>query len=115
MEEQATADTEHVDEPKANRRSRLAASTRALRVWNFKVFFVGETISSVGSWTQMVAQNWFILQITGSGKALGFTVALQMLPILLLGAWSGALADHVDNRRVLLVTTTAGAVQAIAL
>ena len=116
MDEHVTEDRQRGDElATSNRTSRFAASTRALRVRNFRIFFIGESISSIGSWTQMVAQNWFVLQLTGSGEALGFTVALQMLPILLFGAWTGALADHVDNRRVLLVTTTAGATQAIAL
>ena len=93
----------------------FAASTRALRVRNFRVFFIGELISSVGSWSQMVAQNWFVLELTGSGEALGITVALQMLPILLFSAWAGALVDRVDNRRVIAIASCVGAAQAIAL
>ena len=63
----------------------------------------------------MLAQGWLVLELTGSGRALGVTLALQTLPILVLGAWGGVLADRVDNRRLLAVTALLGMAQAIAL
>jgi len=53
---------------------------------------------------QRVAQSWLVLHLTGSGVALGFVSALQFLPMLVLGAWGGLLADRTDKRRVLMVT-----------
>lgn len=57
-----------------------------------------------GTWLQTVAQAWLVLQLTPSGSALGITVALQALPVLLLGPWAGALADRSDKRKLLLGT-----------
>jgi MFS family permease len=57
-----------------------------------------------GTWLQTVAQAWLVLQLTPSGTALGITVALQALPVLLLGPWAGALADRSDKRKLLLGT-----------
>jgi MFS family permease len=68
-----------------------------------------------GTWLQTVAQAWLVLQLTPSGSALGITVALQALPVLLLGPLAGALADRSDKRRLLLGTQAGQAVLALAL
>jgi len=64
---------------------------------------------------QAVAAPWLVLQLTGSGLALGLDTSLQFLPILLFGAWGGLIADRFDNRRVQLATQIAFAVPAFAL
>ena len=64
---------------------------------------------------QAVAQSWLVLQLTGSGVDLGITVGLQFGPVLVLGAWAGALADRVDKRRLLMATQTAAALFALVL
>jgi len=56
-----------------------------------------------------------VLQITGSGVALGVTVALQFTPVLLVGAWGGLVADRVDKRRLLVGTQAAAGVLALLL
>ena len=56
-----------------------------------------------------------MLNLTGSGVALGIDTALQFLPILLIGAWGGVIADRFDNRRVLILCQIAFAVPAFAL
>jgi MFS family permease len=99
----------------SRRRAAVERSTRALRIRNFRIFFVGEVVSTVGSWMQMLAQAWLVLEITNSGGALGITLALQTLPVLVLGAWGGVIADRVDNRRLLVTTALAGTVQSIAV
>jgi MFS family permease len=58
---------------------------------------------------------WLILSLTGSGVALGLTAALQFVPILLLGAWGGLLADRFPKRRLLIATQAAMALPALAL
>src|ERR1051326_8854156 len=69
-----------------------------------------------GSWMQMVAQGWLVLRLShNSGSALGFVTALQFLPVLLIGAWGGVLADRFDKRRLLAITQTTAAVLAGAL
>ncbi len=74
----------------------------ALNNTNFQRYFAGQAISLVGTWMQTVAQGWLVLQLTGSGTALGFLVALQTLPVLFLGPYAGVLADRLDKRRLMI-------------
>lgn len=69
---------------------------------NFRLYFGGQAISMVGTWMQAVAQSWLVLQLTGSGTALGFVVALQTLPVLLFGPYGGVVADRLDKRRLMI-------------
>ncbi len=64
---------------------------------------------------QIVAEMWLVLTLTGSALAVGVTSALQFLPILLVGAWGGLVADSLPKRRLLLVTQALMAVPALAL
>ena len=87
----------------------------SLRVPNYRLYFAGQAISLSGTWMQSVAQGWLVLELTGSGTAIGLVLALQTLPVLLLGPLGGVLADRVDKRRLLLVTQTFAALLAAAL
>ena len=90
-----------------SRGARLAAITRvfsSLAVPNYRLYFAGQVISLSGTWMQGVAQAWLVLDLTGSGTALGVVSAFQFLPMLLLGPLGGVVADRFDNRRILLVT-----------
>ncbi|MFL5796355.1 MAG: MFS transporter [Actinomycetota bacterium] len=80
---------------------------RSLAVRNYRLYFIGQAVSQTGTWMQSVAQAWLVLQLTGSGVALGLTTALQFGPILFLGPWGGVLADRLDKRRLLMGTQTA--------
>jgi MFS family permease len=88
---------------------------RSLHVRNFRLFVLGTIVSAGGTWMQGVAAPWLVLQLTHSGVALGIDTALQFLPILLVGAWGGLIADRFDNRRVLVAAQLAFAVPAFAL
>ena len=88
---------------------------RSMSVRNYRLYFAGQLISTTGTWMQSIAQAWLVLQITGSGVALGLTVALQFLPVLLVGAWGGLVADRVDKRRLLVGTQAAAGVLALVL
>ncbi len=78
----------------------------AFAVPNFRLYFAGQAVSMVGTWMQVVAQSWLVLDLTGSGTALGLVVAAQFLPVLLLAPYGGLIADRVDNRRLLMTTQT---------
>lgn len=94
----------------------VATSTfRSLNVRNFRLFWSGQLVSMSGTWMQSVAQNWLVLSLTGSGVALGVTVALQFLPMLLFGMWGGLIADRFEKRRILLVTQVVPMVLAVAM
>jgi MFS family permease len=73
---------------------------------NYRRYFVGVTISSVGTWFTSLAVTWLVLELTNRSDTLGIAVALQFLPLLVLGAPAGVLADRYDNRRLLLITSS---------
>lgn len=81
---------------------------------NFRLYFIGQTVSSVGTWTQSLAVIWLVLEITNRSDRLGIATALQFLPMLLLGAPAGVLADKIDNRRLLIATSAASGLLALA-
>ncbi len=91
------------------RRMRVAAhdTFRSFDSRNFRLFFGGQIVSQAGTWMQSVAIVWVVLDLTGSGFALGLVTAAEFLPILLLGAWAGVVADRVDHHRMMLATQTA--------
>ena len=99
--------------------SRLFAIGRrtfsALSVSNYRRFFFGQSVSLVGTWMQTVAQSWLVYTLTHSATALGFVVALQTLPVLVLGAYGGVIADRVDKRRLMIVLQSLMGLQALAL
>ena len=64
---------------------------------------------------QMVATAWLVLQLTGSGVALGVETALAFGPMIVLGPWAGTLADHRDKRRILIGTQVAFGALALVL
>jgi MFS family permease len=82
---------------------------------NFRRFLAGQAVSLVGTWMQVVALGWLVLELTGSGTALGAVVAAQFLPILVLGPYGGLLADRADKRRLLIVTQAILGLAALAL
>jgi MFS family permease len=82
---------------------------------NLRWYFGGLTVSQVGSWVQLVATPWLVLHLTGNGAILGITYAVQFVPILLLGAFAGVVADRYDKRRLLIITTTLLGLNASAL
>jgi len=87
----------------------------SLRVRNFRLYFLGQMVSVTGTWMQSVASAWLVLQLTGSGVALGVVTALSFLPILLLGPWGGVIADRFDKRHTLVATQAAFAALAAVL
>ena len=86
-----------------------------LRVRNFRLFFVGQVVSNVGTWFQSIAQTLLLIELTGSGKALGVVAALQFTPLLLFGVHGGVVADRVRPRRMLITTAGLSALIAGAL
>ena len=93
----------------------LRRAGTSLGVPNYRRYFAGQIVSVSGNWMQNVAEMWLIVQLTGSGAAVGLTAGLQFVPILLFGAWGGLLADRLPKRRVLMVTQALMALPALAL
>lgn len=82
---------------------------------NFRRYYSGQAISLVGTWMQTVAQSWLVLELTHSATAIGLVVAIQTLPVLLLGPYGGVVADRVDKRRLMVVLQSMMGVLALVL
>ncbi|CRK54541.1 Mfs transporter [Rhodococcus sp. RD6.2] len=82
---------------------------------NFRRYFAGQAVSMVGTWMQAVAQSWLVLQLTGSATALGSVVALQTLPVLVLGPYGGVVADRLDKRKLMIGLQTMMGLLALVL
>jgi MFS family permease len=87
----------------------------ALSVPNYRRYYGGQSISMIGTWMQMTAQAWLVLSLTHSSTWLGVVVALQTLPVLILGPYGGVIADRVDKRKLMIVLQSAMGVQALGL
>jgi MFS family permease len=87
----------------------------AFSVHNFRLYFGGQVVSVSGAWMQRVAQSWLVLELTGSGVAVGALTAVQFLPILLLAPRGGLIADRMDKRRLLYVTQSLASLIALTL
>ncbi len=87
----------------------------AVRHRNFRLYWIGQIVSLVGTWMQSVSQPWLVLLLGGTPIQLGAVLALQFAPSLALAPLGGVIADRVDKRRLLLVTQSVAAIQAAAL
>jgi MFS family permease len=94
---------------------RHAAALRAFRHRNFRLFFVGQGISIIGTWVQSIALSWLMYHLTGSTVLLGLTTFLTQAPVLLVGPFSGWLGDRFDRRSLLVTTQALLLVQALML
>lgn len=97
----------------------MSPTFRALRIRNYRLYALGGVVSNTGTWMQRVAQDWLVLQLyidpAAASTALGVTVGLQFLPILLLSPYAGLVADRVDKRRLLQATQLFMAATSIVL
>ena len=87
----------------------------SLRHRNFRLYFTGQLVSNTGNWLTTVALTLLVLEITGSGLAVGLVAACQFGPILVLSPWAGAVADRSDKRRFLIATQSLEMVESIGL
>ena len=87
----------------------------ALQFREFRLFFVGQLISVIGTWMQTVAQQWFVYQITGSATWLGIVSGASAVPYVLFAVWGGQVADRYPRRTTLLITQTAAMALAVVL
>ncbi|MFD7434596.1 MFS transporter [Streptomyces sp. NPDC059861] len=117
----APAPTTHDTQPVPDPPDLTAEDTRkssmfsSLKVRNYRLFFLGQVVSNTGTWMQRIAQDWLVLSLTGSATAVGFTTALQFLPMLFFGLYGGVLVDRLPKRPTLMVTQTAMAFTGLAL
>jgi MFS family permease len=90
---------------------------RSLKVFNYRLWFLGAFVSNTGGWMQRTAQDWIVLtELTDhDATALGITMALQFGPLLLMMPVTGLMADRFDRRKLLMWTQASMFVLAIGL
>jgi MFS family permease len=94
---------------------RLPEALRSLRSRDFRAFFGAQTLTQIATYMQAVAEAWLVLSLTNSPLLLGLINTLHWGPILLLALPSGAIADRVAKRRLLIVTQVAQACTALTV
>jgi len=87
----------------------------ALAHRNFRLFFLGQGVSLIGTWMQAVALGWLVLEITDSPFAVGLNQALRSLGVLLFTLYAGIVVDRVDKRRLIVWTQALQMLEALAL
>ena len=80
----------------------------ALKNGNYRKFYIATLVSTFGTFTQRVAQDWLTLDLTSSAKSLGLIVAAQFLPGIVFAIYGGVLADRYDQKRILFWLNFAG-------
>jgi MFS family permease len=96
-------------------RAALGRTFQSLASRNFRLFFVGQTISNTGNQLTNLALILFALELGHSGLAVGALAACQFGPLIVLSAWAGAVADRTDKRRALVVTQSLEMAQSASL
>lgn len=94
----------------------LCATTLiSLTVRNFRRYFVGQVISRIGTWMQRFAQSWLVFTLSDNPAVVGAVLAVQSLPVLLIGPYGGVIADRMNRRRLMVVLQSVMGLLAAAL
>ena len=93
----------------------LRMSFRSLRHRNFRIYWLGQLTSLIGTWMQSMAQGWLMHRLTSSPFMLGLLGFCQFTPVMLFSLWAGVIADRMDKRKLLLITQTVAMVQAVLM
>jgi len=88
---------------------------RAFRHRNYRLFFIGQGTSLIGTWINRVAMSWLVYRLTGSAALLGFVGFAGQIPSFFLGPFAGVWVDRLDRYRVLLATQAAAMLQSSVL
>ncbi len=94
------------------RQMSLPASLKALHYYNFRLYFIGQALSLIGTWMQRIAVSWLVYSLTHSAFMLGLVAFAGSIPVLLLSPYAGAFVDRHSRYHTLLVTQIASMLQA---
>lgn len=102
-------------ENSSNNGGPIKTALRALRHRNYRLYFIGQGISLVGSWMQSVAIGWLVYRLTGSSFMLGLVGFASQLPSFIFSPLAGVLSDRWDRRRILTVVQVLAMIQAAVI
>ncbi|MEI7419665.1 MAG: MFS transporter [Actinomycetes bacterium] len=93
-----------------------SSALRSFKHRNFRILYPANALSNIGTWTQRVAQDWLVLELTHNDAAtLGLVTAMQFLPAMLLSLYGGLLADRFSKRKLLLLTNFGAGLSSVVL
>jgi MFS family permease len=75
----------------------------SLRHRNYRLFFIGQTISNIGGWMQRIAISWLVYRMTDSVFMLGVSTFIGQIPSIVIAPVAGVVADRCDRRALMLV------------
>ncbi|MDD5137002.1 MAG: MFS transporter, partial [Candidatus Omnitrophica bacterium] len=93
----------------------VATVFRTMRYRNFRLFFIGQGISLIGTWMEAIAMSWLVYRMTNSPFMLGIVGFSSQIPTFIFSPLAGLLADRMDRRRILLITQILSMLQAFIL
>jgi MFS family permease len=97
----------------------LRQSFSALRHRNFRLFWTGQIISLIGTWTQVIARSWLVYQLAANTGNQGFWLGMvglaSAVPVLLLSLYAGVISDRVSKWRIIVITQTTSMILAFVL
>jgi len=96
-------------------KSAFLASFTPLKNANFRTYLLGQGVSLIGTFMQQMALQWFIWEVTKDTRWVGIVVAMTFAPAFFLMPFTGAIADRVDRRKVLMITQTIEMLLALSL
>ena len=82
---------------------------------NFRLFWIGQTVSLIGTWMQQVGQGWLALQLSDSAFIVGVVAAAGSLPVLLFSLYAGVLVDRLDKLRIVMIAQILLSIEAAVL
>src|SRR6476619_292432 len=82
---------------------------------NFRLFWIGQTVSLIGTWMQQVGQGWLALQLSNSALVVGLVSAAGSLPILLFSLYAGVIVDRQDKLRLVKIAQVRLSIQSALL
>ena len=82
---------------------------------NFRYFWIGQTISLIGSWMQQVGQGWLALELTNDAFLVGLVSAMGSLPVLMFSLYAGVLVDRTDKLRLVFIAQVLFCLEAAVL
>jgi MFS family permease len=88
---------------------------RAFSSRNYRLYFIGQSVSLIGTWMQKTAVSWVIYSLTHSTWWLGVTLFASLFPSFVLSLAGGVVSDRYNRYRVLLTTQVASLIQALLL
>lgn len=95
--------------------SKFKGIFRAISYRNYRLFFIGQGVSLIGTWMQQIALSWLVYHMTNSVFMLGVVSFTGQFPTFLFAPLAGVLSDRWDRHRILVLTQSLSMLQALIL